>query len=126
MTKSLHITFKDGSNPYVRFNMDIKTYKNELIKWRRNYNIISADEEDGCLYITVEQKSTEQLREQKRKGKAYYERMKRRARNTAQCWQAKFAEESMSYEELLEAQIYFENLGRRYGLLAEFRENGIC
>ena len=57
--------------------------------------------------------------------KEYYERMKQRARSTAQFWQEKFAE-TMSYEELAESQAYFEKLGKRYGLLSEFRENGIC
>ena len=32
---------------------------------------------------------------------------------------------SMSYAELYEAQQYFEKLGKRFGLLKEFRENGI-
>lgn len=58
--------------------------------------------------------------------KEYYARMKRRARNTAIYWQEKFSEKSMSYEELAKAQSHFEKLGKRYGLLAEFRENGIC
>ena len=58
--------------------------------------------------------------------KEYYARMKRRARNTAIYWQEKFSEKSMSHEELAEAQSHFEKLGKRYGLLAEFRENGIC
>ena len=34
--------------------------------------------------------------------------------------------ESPSYGELAEAGEYFEKLGRRYGLLQEFRENAIC
>ena len=58
--------------------------------------------------------------------KEYYVRMKRRARNTAICWQEKFRDSSMSWGELAEAQDYFEKLGKRYGLLAEFRENGLC
>ena len=33
---------------------------------------------------------------------------------------------SMSYEAVAVAQFHFEQLGRRYGLLTEFRENGIC
>ena len=58
--------------------------------------------------------------------KEYYQRMKRRARDTALCWQEKFRDSSMSWGELAEAQDYFEKLGKRYGLLAEFRENGLC
>lgn len=37
-----------------------------------------------------------------------------------------FANKSMSWGELAEAQSYFEKLGKRYGLLAEFKENGLC
>lgn len=32
----------------------------------------------------------------------------------------------LSYEELYHIQNFFETMGRRYGLLREFRENAIC
>ena len=32
----------------------------------------------------------------------------------------------LSYEELLHIQNFFETMGKRYGLLREFRENAIC
>ena len=32
----------------------------------------------------------------------------------------------LSYGELAEIQGYFENYGKRYGLLTDFRENAIC
>lgn len=35
-------------------------------------------------------------------------------------------EGGLSYGELLEIQDFFERYGRRFGLLREFRENGIC
>lgn len=41
-------------------------------------------------------------------------------------WQNDLANHNYSYEELCEFVIYFEKLGRRYRLLKEFRENGIC
>lgn len=124
--KTLHIIFGDGSNPYVRFNMDERTFRNELRKWKRNYNIVSANWNDTILTISVTQKSERELHEMKKARQEYYNRMKRRARNTAIYWQEKFSEKSMSYDELAEAQSYFEKLGKRYGLLAEFRANGIC
>lgn len=37
-----------------------------------------------------------------------------------------FAGKAWSYSELAEKQSYFEREGRKYGLLQEFRENGIC
>ena len=50
-----------------------------------------------------------------------YRKRKASARCKAIDWQAA----AHSWEELAEATAYFEKLGRRYGLLKEFRENGI-
>lgn len=55
-----------------------------------------------------------------------YNEKKQLVRQEAINWQKEAAEISMSYSELAEAQSYFERLGRRYGLLREFHENGIC
>lgn len=41
-------------------------------------------------------------------------------------WQNEFACHNYSYGELVEWQAYFGKMGKRYGLLKEFRENGIC
>lgn len=54
-----------------------------------------------------------------------YQRRKAAAREKAVSWQLGFADRSDSYDDLVAAQTYFEALGRRYGLLTEFRENGI-
>lgn len=40
-------------------------------------------------------------------------------------WQLDFGNHSYSYGELNEFQYYFERLAKRYGLVKEFRENGI-
>ena len=124
--KTLHIIFGGGSNPYVRFNMDERTFRNELRKWKRHYNIVYGHWNGDILNISVSRKTPMQEAEMRKANKEYYNRMKRRARDTALCWQEEFAEKPMSYDELAEAQAYFEKLGRKYGLLAEFRENGIC
>lgn len=55
-----------------------------------------------------------------------YQTKKNMAREEAIEWQERFGEQSISCEELAIAQSVFEQLGRRYGLLTEFRENGIC
>lgn len=55
-----------------------------------------------------------------------YQMAKENARNQAVEWERDFANHDYSYEELIHWQEYFEKIGRRYGLLAEFRENGIC
>ena len=55
-----------------------------------------------------------------------YQNAKEKARRKAMDWQDFFSENSMSWGELAYWQEYFERLGKRYGLLTEFRENGIC
>ena len=55
-----------------------------------------------------------------------YQEMKEKAREEAIEWQLDFDGHCYSWGELAYFQDYFETLGRRYGLLKEFRENGIC
>lgn len=54
-----------------------------------------------------------------------YKEQKERARQIAIDWQLNAAESNMSYGELAEAGDYFNHLGRRFGLLREYRENAI-
>lgn len=54
-----------------------------------------------------------------------YQRAKVRARDMAVEWQRDFENHNYSYGELVYWQGYFERLGRAYGLVREFRENGI-
>lgn len=48
------------------------------------------------------------------------------ARQEAIDWQNDLFRDNRSYEEIQKAAEHFEKLGKRYGLLKEFRENGIC
>jgi hypothetical protein len=48
------------------------------------------------------------------------------ARDKAIWWQLEFNDHNYSCSELAEFGDYFYKLGKRYGLLKEFRENGIC
>ena len=61
----------------------------------------------------------------KTRGKNYKER-KANAIELAKEWQNYFAQYSWSYGELAEIGNWFYENGKRYGLLREFRENGIC
>lgn len=54
-----------------------------------------------------------------------YRRLKEQARQAAQDWQAAISETSLSYGELSEQTARLERLAHRYGLVREFRENGI-
>lgn len=55
----------------------------------------------------------------------YYE-YKAKARQKAIDWQLDFNNRNYSWGELAEWGNYFYKLGKRYGLLKEFHENGIC
>lgn len=54
-----------------------------------------------------------------------YQRGKNAAREQAAQWQADFSDQSPSWGEIAAQQRQLEQLARRYGLLREFRENGI-
>ena len=54
-----------------------------------------------------------------------YEQRKEEARQEAIDWQLNDGDYPYSYGGLAIVADYFEKLGRRYGLLREFRENGI-
>ena len=54
-----------------------------------------------------------------------YQQAKATARNRAQEWQADFCKHNYSYAEIAAFQEMFYRLGKRYGLLTEYRENGI-
>lgn len=58
-------------------------------------------------------------------GKNYTEK-KASLEDLAKEWQGQFASYNWSYGELAEIGDFFERNGKRYGLLREFKENGIC
>lgn len=54
-----------------------------------------------------------------------YQEQKERARQIAIDWQIESSEMNLSYGELAEAGDYFNRLGKRCGLIREYRENAI-
>ena len=54
-----------------------------------------------------------------------YQRAKENARQTAKDWQYMLDKRSLSWWDVADWGDYFEKLARRYGLVREFRENGI-
>ena len=54
-----------------------------------------------------------------------YQKKKEAARNEAIDWQADFSNHNYSYGELAFYSDYFEKKAKRYGLLKEFKDNGI-
>ena len=57
--------------------------------------------------------------------KLTYSEKKAKLREEAVEWQCDFSKHDYSYGELAEMQAYFEKEGKKYGLMKEFRENGI-
>lgn len=60
------------------------------------------------------------------KKKLTYTEKKDIARQKAIDWQIGFADKNYSIDELAFFTQHFTRLGKRYGLLNEFRANGIC
>lgn len=54
-----------------------------------------------------------------------YQKNKEEVRQFAIDWQADFSNQNYSYSDLAVFQDMFSRLGRKYGHLREFRENGI-
>lgn len=54
-----------------------------------------------------------------------YQRRKAAVQQEAIEWQRNFPEQGYYWSDIAYWGEYFERLGRRYGLLTEFRENGI-
>ena len=54
-----------------------------------------------------------------------YQKQKELARQAAIDWQNDFPNHNYSYYELCVWVLHFHRLGRKYGLVREFRENGI-
>ncbi len=54
-----------------------------------------------------------------------YKEKKEEIRQRAIEWQKDFEKQDYCWGDLIIYQEYFEDLGKRYGLLKEFRENGI-
>ena len=103
----LHYMFKDGSNPYISTTND------------KAFNVLSRSSFDFYApnMVTVYQMHAAP--------KGYQER-KEAVRNIAIRWAQSFADFDISYFTLAEWENFFEKYGRKYGLLREFRENGIC
>ena len=54
-----------------------------------------------------------------------YQKAKENARNKAVEWQSSFYDQNYSYGELAYYGEYFSRLAKQYGLVREFKENGI-
>lgn len=76
-------------------------------------------------WIYYLRESAEREKRQK-EARERYRKRKAEIINEAIDWSLASSEKDMTWAELADKQDYFLRLGRRYGLLQEFRENGIC
>lgn len=60
------------------------------------------------------------------KTKNYYYERKEKLHNEAVDFQMNYFDMKIGWADLIVWQEYFRKLGKRYGLMREFRENGIC
>ena len=58
-------------------------------------------------------------------GPTDYQRRKAAARDRAILWQEKASKKALSYSDLNRAGAYFYKVGKKYGLLREFKDNAI-
>lgn len=106
----LHFEFTDGSNPYL-----FKGTPHYLKLWFSRYSFTAGAVEN--FFTLTELPPLE-------KPKTYAER-KNDIRDFAIFWQSIQNNLSLTYGDFADYQNYFETMGKRYGLIKEFKENGI-
>lgn len=112
-------TFKLSSdNGVVTFKTYLNSYDMDLAIER----VLTEQRCPESAIISVNVKMVESVDE----GKQRYLEAKEKARQEAIDWQLDFDNHNYSWGELAEYQNRFEKIGKRYGLLKEFKENGIC
>lgn len=106
--------FQDGSNPYI-------TVSNKgLFDMIRAFDL----EQTGANTFEVLGRVTYYTT----KGRKLTAREKGKAAlaEFAKMWQNNFCNIRYSWDEVITWEVFFEEYGKKYGLLREFKENGIC
>lgn len=102
-----HFKFDDGSNPYISFT-------NKAFYWMlKHYDAIQIGE---TSFRVIGRKTPV---------KGYRENQDF-IRTIAIEWQNNSSDYNYSYMDFAKWSDFFREYGKRYGLLKEFRENGIC
>ena len=60
---SMHITFADGSNPWVKFNMTRAEYGFEVNLWAKEYELQHLRESFGIHYFLAKNRKKEGLKD---------------------------------------------------------------
>lgn len=103
----IHFTFKDGSNPYIAVT------EKTLFKCVLNWDLEFIGEESFLVLG------------HKKPYRKTYSAIKNILRDFAIEWQYDFADRNYSWGEIGFWESFFEDYGEKYGLLHEFKENGI-
>lgn len=104
-----YIEFADGSNPWI-YKTDIGLYQ-----WIPRFQLV-ADPGETDSFTAYE-------RPKRLKG---YKQMQDAIRDLAIEWQNAFSERAYYWSDLATWGEFFAKYGKRYGLMREFHENGIC
>ena len=110
-----HFTFKDHSNPYIA------TTNESLYFMFRTYDV----EFDPNPNQTIDNFIVHGTIPEAKRARTYRE-ARNLVRSIAIEWQSNFCNHNYSWGELADWSSFFTQYGKRYGLLREFRENGIC
>jgi hypothetical protein len=103
----IHFRYRDGANPYIT------TTNKNFFRMICKYELTRDFDKGFCVEI------------ERKPYKKTYEALQEVLRNFAIEWQLDFPKASYSWLDLAEWQSFFEEYGKKYGLLREFRENGI-
>ena len=103
----VHFEFESGSNPYIA--------KTDDALW----DMI-------CKYDVEQRENFFYVVNGERNCKRTYENCKAILRDFAIEWQNRFDKMTYFQSDLINWGGFFETYGKRFGLLREFRENGIC
>ena len=106
----IHIKFTDGSNPYILTNAS------HLYKWLYNYDLELNKIAEGAIFVTATETTNRKT----------YQQAKEAARLFAIDVQNIISENNFSYGEIADIQDTLHALGRRFGLVREFKVNCIC
>jgi len=106
----IHITFTDESNPYILTN------ESHLYKWLYNYVLELTKIDEGAIFVTATETTSRKT----------YQQAKEAARLFAIDAQNIISESNFSYGEIADISDTLHALGRRFGLVREFKENCIC
>jgi hypothetical protein len=108
----MFIQFISRANPYIT------TTNKELFRVLKNFYCEQISEQTFNIEGRAQVLSVRPL--------SPYEKNKAALRNIAQEWQYNFPKFAYSWEQLAGWQDFFTEYGKKYGLLTEFQENGIC